>query len=158
MRSDRCSVQPKNFASVSFVGLLSRWRETSDEFPLPLGEGWGEGRSCAVYSDCAFEVLQSGNLAVAAAVMSICSELFRVCTRSSRTIRRDHRNRHGDLATASLSAFLRGWIRSGEVGLETFPSPSGRGTRGEGLTASGPHPNPLPVGEGVRRRAAALQE
>ena len=51
-------------------------REPSGKLPLPLGEGWGEGRSCAVYLDFAFEVLQSGNLAVAATVLSVCSELF----------------------------------------------------------------------------------
>ncbi len=32
--------------------------------------------------------------------------------------------------------------------LEGFPSPIGRGVRGEGLTSVGPHPNPPPSGEG----------
>jgi hypothetical protein len=33
--------------------------------------------------------------------------------------------------------------------LEGFPSPSGRGVRGEGLASAGPHPNPPPEGEGA---------
>jgi hypothetical protein len=33
----------------------------------------------ARHSDFAFEVLQSSNLAVAAALLSFCSDLFRIC-------------------------------------------------------------------------------
>jgi len=69
----------------------------------------------AVYFDFAFEVLQSGNLAVAATVLPIRADLFRVRARSDRTARRNQGNGHGDLATVALSTFLRGWLRSGEV-------------------------------------------
>ena len=49
--------------------------------PLPEGEGIKQFID-ALYSDISFEVLQSSNLAMAAAVLPICSDLFRICTRS----------------------------------------------------------------------------
>src|SRR5580765_4852551 len=102
MRSDRCLVRRKNFALPSFVGLLGKWRGMSGD---------------AHDSDFAREVLPGGDFAVATAVLPICSDLFPIRARCDRAIWRNQRNGHGDLATASLSAVLRGWLRSGEVKL-----------------------------------------
>jgi len=66
-------------------------------------------------SDFAFEVLQSGNLTVAATVLPVRADVFRVRTWSDWETRRAQRNGDGNLASASLSAILRGRLRSGEV-------------------------------------------
>ena len=71
----------------------------------------------AVRFNIAFEVLQSSYLAVVAAVLPFHSDLFRICARSDRASWGIQGNRHGNLALAAMSAVLRGWLRSGEVGI-----------------------------------------
>ena len=54
-------------------GVALRLPPHSKRMPLPVGV------ANARHSYFAFEVLQSSNLAVAAAVLSFCSDLFRIC-------------------------------------------------------------------------------
>jgi len=73
--------------------------------------------SDAFYFDFAFEVLQSSNLAVVAAVLPFCSNLLRICARSNWTPWSCPRNRYGCLAPFALPAVLRRRLRPGEMSL-----------------------------------------
>jgi len=71
--------------------------------------------SDAVRLNFAFEILQSSNLAMVAAVLPIYSDLFQLRARSYRASWGHQGNGYGNLASAAMSAILRGWLRSGEV-------------------------------------------
>jgi hypothetical protein len=56
---------------------------------------------------------------VVATILPIHSDLFRIRARSDRTSRSIQRDGFDDLAPAAMSAVLRGWLRSGEVVMES---------------------------------------
>jgi hypothetical protein len=63
------------------------------------------GEDDAHYSCFAFEVLQSRNLALVAAVLPVCSHVFRICVRSDCTAWRAARKRDGFAADLALALF-----------------------------------------------------